>query len=261
MARLLLLLFSFISIAHAEFSDFDLGVSVLTTDTNSADSYDVKGVLFMTFDGYDVALNKDTTLSILPTGIFVDVEGKQVQAYTDVGTLQYYGQDQLEIYLSAISIDYDKLDRFNISTQRTMAIADLNVVKYFSIGSFKIDTSFGVAVAGKSTQDISLSEEEEFHFSDTHFYSADAIVGANYSLTDTIDLYVYTGYSHQKNKNSELNEYSVGIHIYGFELGSTEIIPSVEYITKDYVSQHSGLADQFSSIDDSLISLGLKFAF
>ena len=252
-----------------------LGVTLLTTEADSSGTTEVKGVLFMNYDGYMIEMDDQySELYLVPTNVYVDVEGKQVMSYVDLATLHYYGSDKLgsafenvELQVSLLSMNYEKLDNFTVNVDQTVAIADFNAVKnvevdFFSIGVLQLDFSIGATFGGKTKQDIILSPEEEYEFSDSHFYTVDGIIGSNIKLTDSVDLLIYAGYGYQKNKRSEIEKTIAGVQVYGFKLGdSVEIMPYFEMVKKDYVRADSGLEDMFSSTKDSMLMFGIRVFF
>jgi hypothetical protein len=251
----------FFAQAASAVDGLNIGVSVLTSKSDSSDKYDVNGVLFIDYEGYEVALDDDKSLNILPTSIEVSVNGEKVQAYTDAATLSYYGVENLEIAISAISVDYKKFNNFAIRENEELALVDASVTKFFALGTFDIDLTAGLALGGYSKNKIGVNDGTK-DYRDTHFYTLDMGAGMNIPVTDTIDLYVYGGYSMKKGENTEMNTTYAGAEMFGGVIAKDITwTPYFEIKKQDYVNSDSGIENMFKTANDTQMLLGIKVRF
>ena len=261
LSYLLVLSSLFFTNAASAIEGLDIGVSVITSKTDTNDKYDVNGVLFINYEGYEFGLDDDKSLNILPTSIEVSVNGEKVQAYTDAATLQYYGVENLELAISAISVDYKKFNNFSIRESEKMALVDASVTKFFALGSIDIDLTAGLALGGYSKNKIGVSDGAK-DYRDSHFYTLDMGAGANIPVTDTIDLYVYGGYSMQKGENTELNTTYFGGEMFGGVLAKDiTYTPYFEVRQQDYVNSDSGMENMFKTAEDTQVLFGIRVRF
>ncbi len=256
-------LFASLIIGLSAFAEdrFDIGVSLIGSRASSIDEYDVNGIVFMTYDGYEHSIKENLTLDLVATGVSIEVKGRKVMTYTDAATISYYGIDNLQLSISALSLKYEKFEEFTIEKDQAVSVVNMSATKFFNYGIIDIDATLGVSLGGKTKQEVSLSEEEDFYFEDTHFYTVDGTLGANIEITDSIDLYLYGSYSYQKGKETELSRTTIGAEVYGGKIkGGVEFRPYVEIIKKDYVNQASGLEDMITA-DDTMAMFGIRVTF
>lgn len=241
-----------------ELDGFDIGVSVLGSKSDSTGEYEVNGMLFMSYEGYEKSINDNSSMYILPTSIEIDVQGEKVQVFTDAATLHYYGIDNLELAISAISIDYKKYNNFAIRENGKAALIDMSATKFFTVGSLDIDISAGVAAGGVAEHTLVISDGTEVDSSSKHHVSVDFGAGVDIPITDTMDLYGYAGHMREKGDNYEAKRTYIGAELYGIKPSKrTEFIPYIRYSTEDFDSQN----ESHFQLDDSLLELGFRITF
>lgn len=249
-----------------ELNGFDIGVSVLGSQSDSTGEYEVNGMLFMSYEGYEKSINDDSSMYILPTSIEIDVQGEKVQVYTDLATLHNYRFDNLELAISAISIDYKKYNNFAIRENGKAALIDMSATKFFPVGSLEVDISAGLAAGGVAEHTLVINDGTEFDSSSKHHVSIDFGAGIDIPITDTMDLYGYAGHMREKGDNYEAQRTYFGAELYGVKPSrNSNLIPFLRYSTDKFDGENSILFPQNDSpnfqLEDSLLELGFRYEF
>lgn len=254
-----LLIFSFmLSLgAKADMSDdFTMGVSLIGSTTGSSESYDIEGVLLFNYDGYGVELDMDKDLRLIPTDVKISVDGKMVQVYTNVATLDYYMSDDIEIAATLIAIDYRKFNDYSIRKSEKAAAASFAITKYLAVGSFAVDLGAHISLGGY-TRDQILLEDGKHLLKDTHYYTIGAKIGIDIPITDEYKLYIYARADYQQGDETSRSSYAVGAELYeGIDMFN-ETIHVVPYV--DYVSERIDYGS--SSVQDNMFRFGIRFTF
>ena len=214
-----------LSVFPGEGDRIDYGVSIITqkTDSNN-DKYEVSGVLFASYDGYNYLLNgdKDKGIDLVDTELEISVDGKNVKVYTNAATHTNYSLDEIELKLSLISLQYDKVDNYAIDSKRKLTIISFSGAKYIDLGVIQVDLIAGISLGGRTKAAVRLldtDDDNQVSFeddrSDKHYGSVDISIGADYNIVDDVYLYGYMGITKQYGEHTEENKIEAGLLIYG----------------------------------------------
>lgn len=253
-------------------SYFDIGVSVITTKSDSSDDRSFDGVVFMSYDGYEYDL-EDMNINLIPTSVEVSIDGKKVQAYTDLATLTYYSIEDLELMISLVEIDYKKNNDFKFKKEDKVVLVNAGVSKIINLGKvensimskaihalhmdgIEIDLNAEISFGGR-IRSKSLLDNEIFSDKESHRYTTEISIGAIIPLGDTTDLYVYGASYRQVGENSKKRGVVIGANLSGFEVGkSVSASPYVEYVSERVTS--TGFS---GSEEDTKMLFGVRFTF
>ncbi len=238
------------------FENVDIGISLVTTESDSYDTPRVRGVIFMTYDGYDYALSDTMNLNIIPTSAEVSVNGDKVVVYTDVATLNYYGIEGLELAASAIQVDYKKIDDFVVEEREKVALVDLQATKFFAVGSLEIDLTAAASLGGYTKTKFNLLDEN-LEQKETHYATVDVSVGINIPVTDTKDILLHAGKYREFDENTMVDGHYAGVAIYGFEIADKYPV-SLEF---NYVESKYGLQGAFEDVTATKFLFGISISF
>lgn len=245
-----LLLMGSLAFSQMSFADdiegLTYGVSLMGNKTTVTDKFDVTGVIFASYDGYEFELEESKSLHILPTGIDIDVNGEKVRAYTDLATVQLYGMNNIEIAISAVSIDYNKFNDFSVRKEKKTALLDFTVTKFIEDGTFDYDFSFNLGVGGKIKTESVINNDAldakyykinkdagftNINISEKHYATAGVSGAVEFPFTDEISMTFYSGYQRQIGETSDKEVVYGGLDFSGLSFSGVEINPFVEVMT------------------------------
>ncbi len=237
------------------------GISLLTSKTDSVDEYNVNGVVFAEYDGLEFDIKKDRLINLVPTTAEISVGGKQVRVFTDLATLEYYGLENIQLNVSAISLDYDKLDGFAIKSTQKAAAIDMSATTFKTLGIIDFDFTAGVSLGGYTKAKIIVDDGETDPYThnnrDTHYGTVDFSVGGTVNVVDEVDLYFYGGTYKQFGDNTTERGVYAGASLYGGEI--TEDLPYT--ISVEYQKKKINFEDLFRTEEDSQILFQIKVLF
>ncbi len=250
---------SFSSLTQA-FDNFQLGIYGMAEKTDSNDKYELDGVVFVNYGGYELGIGEDSYVDLVPLNLEVSIDGRMVKAYTDVATLSYSGFNKDDIYtaVTLASADFEKFDDYSIKRQEKLAAIDISATKYFTLGSIELDATAAISAGGYVKTETSPRNGKAFDDRETHYGTADFSVGANLPVMEFFDLYGYAGYSKRYGNKSRKETTYVGVRTYGMELADG--IPT--FIAAEYVRDDLNFEDRFAkSLEDSYlqIKVGIQF--
>ncbi len=255
LATLMLLSFSTLTMA---IDGLNLGVSLLGSKSDKVDDFDVNGVLIIDYAGYNFDLRDDLALQLVPTSAEIGLsDGSKTQVYTDLATLQYYGEDNFIAMVNAIAIDYKDYDNFAIQEKKKMALVEAVVTKFIPVGKIEFDLS-GIISAGGEVETKDLINDGTTKLDTDHKYTAEVMGGVFIPLKDSLDLYVYAGtYREEAKAYVQKGSYFGAELPFQYNNLTTSIYLEVENTDKNYVLGSS----QGDSLDDQMIKLGIKVNF
>lgn len=254
------ILMSFLfSTSSMAFDGLELGVSLMGSKSDSTGEYEVDGVIIADYLGLEVELNDNLSLSLVPTAAEIALgDGKKVQVYTDMATLNYYGENDFHAMISAVNIDYKDFNNFTIQEDGNVALADLRAVKYFSLGAIELDISGSLSLGG-ITRSEDLIEGVNTEISGKHYYTGEVMGGIQMPITDSIDIYLYSGGYYRDAEKFEETGFFGGVNIPFKEFRGIDASIYFEYdnVDRNYVLEGTGA----EANKDSMARMGLRITF
>lgn len=232
---------------------FDMGVSLMGTRGEIEGEFDVDGVLFVLYEGYEIGINDNSALNLIATGYETSVDGKKVKVYTDLATWQYYGENDFQAMITAVSLDRKTMNNIAERTNEKLAYIEATATKFFALDTIILDASLAVSLGGKTKNEESIKGVVA-KFEDDHFYTVEALAGVSYEIDSEIDIYLYAGASYQKGDKSTRTDLFIGAesNAGSFKVGGKKFFvqPYFEYTYRksNYVDFEEGSFDPLQNV-------------
>ena len=248
-----------------------VGVGVLGVNQDSETSVDA--IFVFSYSGYELEqiINDDVSLHVVPTSIRTSVNGNSVSVYTDAASLQYYGRDDLELILSAISLDYKKETGLRIEKTQQLSFLDFSAIKYFALDDTEVSgidfyLRGNIGLGGKTKikaifDDFGLLEE-----GDSVKTKLGAEAGLNLPITDYLpnggfgsgtDLNLYIGHEKVNGEHLDVDRTYIGLDLYMGNTGGVTYAPFIDYVRED-LEFSKRFSDKTSQ---SFINFGIRVTF
>ncbi|MBT4791674.1 MAG: hypothetical protein HON90_08900 [Halobacteriovoraceae bacterium] len=251
---------SYAGTEEGSYPNFDYGLAAITRKVND-ESSEIEGVLFVDYFGYNVDLEDmdHSDLKILPTGLTVSVDGKEVKVFTDIITWELSIKDGYDFALEGISYEFNKNNSLQMREDEVLAYVNAKLSKTVKINfanNIDLDIEGSIGALGKINRK-SVVEAQEYNVQDDLKYTYRLLVGSKLTVIESvknigsIEIYPFIGIEGSEGDISSSQSIYAGVEIYGLSYKDYELRPRIEY-----VSQSSGLADIFEATDaKTLISL------
>lgn len=204
-------------------SRVSVGVGLVGQKINDEDQ--VRGVLFLNYDGYEMELNDESTLEIIPTNITVDFNGDSIQVFTNLTTYQYWGEESLLLMAEAISVDYKKNVQLKIDEMNNVSVLKFSATKFIPLDVLS-DTSIdfyvkgGLGLLGKSRGAYYTDLNEHSHYDETTYGAGNIEVGLNLPLVNKSylggkdsNLMMYVGKHQSRGESLKMDRTYIGLEL------------------------------------------------
>lgn len=247
--------------------DLIIGVSLLGRKIE--DDHEYEAAVVINYGGVDVSYDK-ASLQLIPTQADITVNGERVMVFTDILTLEYW-EDDFEIVLNAISLDYHKMEGLKIERTKDLTALEIAGVKYLDLESLNrhwrdhaIDFDlFGNIGFGGRTEVLAFPNQEEINYAGDKYLTIDIGVGLNLQINPELpgsyfggqgsELYIYTGHRYSRSEDLKHNRTYIGLELYGGKL-------SKNYTARAFIDffwdNYDFLSPQF---DQSVDAFGARF--
>ncbi len=257
MKLLLMTIFFMTSLTAFTQDDVEFGVTVLANKSDiDGEAGEVTGVAFMLYDGKEVELNSETSIHLVPTEVYVSVDGESKQVYTNLSTLKYYGLDNLSFAVSALSIKSEDQYNFSVRKDESLSYLDLSAIQFIPVGSFELDLSAGLSIGGKGKyQDLVNGVPLKVESSQYHAFDLSTGFSAE---VGNYNLYIYAGAERSKGDKFEAKEKYIGVELFKDQNDRFAINPyfKISDIERNYIIENFDQANP--AVEDTLIEAGVR---